>query len=145
MFVSTPKPRRNICSTGMVREKKSVPASRRTWSASLEKTAPKPRKMLRTGGLQQGLLLVGEFDEDVFEAGSERTNLADGDAVYQELVAEVVQIEMVFDERMDGLPENRGAADAGEVTREAESARDFRCGNFNAQRAGGLDVREFAE
>src|ERR1700719_1132067 len=98
--------------------------------------------MLRTGGLQEGVLLGGEFAEDVFEAGSERTNLGDGDAVYQELVAEVVEIEMVFDERIDGLPKNRGAADAGEGTREAESARDFRCGNFNAQRAGGLDVRE---
>jgi len=37
------------------------------------KTAPKPRKKLRTGGLQQSLMLVGELDEDVFEAGSERS------------------------------------------------------------------------
>src|SRR5712691_3120232 len=57
-------------------------------------------------------MLVGEFDEDVFEAGSEGTNLGDGDAVFQELFTEIVEIEMVFDERMDGLPENGGAAAA---------------------------------
>src|SRR2546430_14011689 len=52
---------------------------------------------------------------------------------------------MVFDERMDGLTENRGAADAGEVTRESERARDFGRGDFNAQSALRLNVREFAE
>src|SRR5260370_15461484 len=90
-------------------------------------------------------MLVGEVDDDVFEAGSERTNLSDGNPVFQELVAEIVETEMVFDERMDGLTENGGAADAGEVAREAKSSRDFRSGDFNAQRAGGLDVREFAK
>src|SRR5216684_949445 len=90
-------------------------------------------------------MLVGEFDEDVFEAGSEGTNLGDGDAVFQELFTEIVEIEMVFDERMDGLPENGGAADAGEVTREAESAGNFRRSDFNAQCALRLNVGEFAE
>src|SRR5713226_8356654 len=90
-------------------------------------------------------MLVGEFDKDVFEAGSERTNFCDGDAVSQELSAEIVEIEMVLDERVDGLTENGGAADAGEVTRESERARDFRCGDFNAQRAGRLNVREFTQ
>src|SRR5260370_10737512 len=90
-------------------------------------------------------MLVGEVDDDVFEAGSERTNLSDGKAVFQELGAEIVETEMVFDEGMDGLTENGGAADAGEVAREAKSSRDFRSGDFNAQRAGGLDVREFAK
>src|SRR5467141_2175851 len=90
-------------------------------------------------------MLVGELDEDVFEAGSERTNLCDGNAVLHELFAEIVEIETVFDERVDGLPENGCAAYAGEATRESKSARDFRSGDFNAQRAGGLDVREFAK
>src|SRR5712664_1900888 len=90
-------------------------------------------------------MLVGEFDKDVFEAGSERTNFCDGDAVSQELLAKIVEIEMVLDERMDGLSENGGAADAGEVTREAERARDFRSGDFDAQRAGRLNVREFTQ
>src|SRR6267143_3762923 len=90
-------------------------------------------------------MLVGELDKDVFEAGSERANFGDGNAVLPELVAEVVEIETVFDERMDGLPENGCAAYAGEATRKSKSARDFRGGDFNAQRAGGLDVREFAK
>src|SRR6266852_9958048 len=90
-------------------------------------------------------MLVGEFDEDVFEAGSEGTNFGDGDAVFQELFTEIVEIEMVFDEGMDGLPENGGAADAGEVAREAESAGNFRRGDFNAQCALRLNVGEFAE
>src|SRR6266478_4418557 len=90
-------------------------------------------------------MLVGEFDEDVLEAWSERTNFGDGDAVFQELFTEIVEIEMVFDERMDGLPENGGAADAGEVTREAQSAGNFRRGDFHAQCAMGLNVWKFAE
>src|SRR5882724_1516797 len=84
--------------------------------------APKPRKKLRTGGLQHGLMLVGELDEDIFEAGSERTNLGDGNAVLQELFAEIVEIETILDKRVDGLSENRGAADAGEMARKAERA-----------------------
>src|SRR5258708_17340411 len=87
-------------------------------------------------------MLVGELDKDVFEAGSERANFCDGDAVLQELSAEIVEIEMVLDERVDGLTENGGAADGGEVTREAKSSRDFRWGDFNPQRAGRLNVRE---
>src|SRR5258708_34572152 len=90
-------------------------------------------------------MLVGEFDENVFEAGSERANLGDSDAVFQELVAEVVEIEMIIDERMDGLSENGGAANAGEMARETERARNFRCGDFDAQCALRLDVRKLAE
>src|SRR6266550_3174818 len=78
--------------------------------------------MLCTGGLQQGLMLVGELDKDVFEAGSERANFGDGNAVLQELVAEVVEIEAVFDERMDGLAENGRATYAGEVAQRMGSA-----------------------
>src|SRR5947207_1771965 len=90
-------------------------------------------------------MLVGELDKDVFEAGSERANFGDGNAVLQELVAEVVEIEAVFDERMDGLAENGRATNAGEVARESKSARDFRRGDFHAQRALRLNVGEFAQ
>src|SRR6266436_6902000 len=135
-----PKPSTTICKSGITREKKSVAGSRRTWRTSLKKTAPKPRKRLGTGGLEHGLMLVGEFDEDVFEAGSEGTNLGDGDAVFQELFTEIVEIEMVFDERMDGLPENGGAADAGEVAREAESAGNFWRDDFNSQGALRVEI-----
>ena len=42
-----------------------------------------------------GLVLVGEFDENILEARSERPNFSDGHAMMQQLVAEVVQIENV--------------------------------------------------
>src|SRR5260370_27325141 len=90
-------------------------------------------------------MLVGEFHEDVLEDGSERANLGDSDAVFQELVAEVVEIEMIVNERMNGLSENGGAANAGEMARETERARNFRRGDFDAQRALRLYVRKLAE
>src|SRR6266849_9161574 len=40
---------------------------------------------------------------------------------------------------MDGLSENSGVADAGDLPGEAKCARDFGSGDFNAQRAVGLD------
>src|SRR5437016_2441258 len=90
-------------------------------------------------------MLVGKLDEDVFEAGSEGTNFGDGNTVFHKLFLKVVEIEMFFDERMNRLTENRGAADAGEVTRESERTRDFGSGNFDAAGALRLNVREFAE
>src|SRR6266851_340581 len=101
--------------------------------------------MLRTSGLQQRLMLVGEFDEDILEAGSERANLGDGNILFQKLVAEVVKIAMVLNERMNGLPEDGGAANAGNLARETERARNFRRGDFDAQRALRLDVGKLAE
>src|SRR5258706_4529162 len=90
-------------------------------------------------------MLVSELDEDVFEAGSKRTNFGDGDAVFHKLFAKIVEIEMVFDERMDGLAENGGAENAREVTREAERACNFRRGDFNAQGALWLIVRKLSK
>src|SRR5260370_28510810 len=90
-------------------------------------------------------MLVGELDEDVFEAGSEWTDFGDGNPVFQKLFAEIVKIKMILDESMDGLPENGGAADAGEMAREAERACDFRSGDFHAQRAVRLHVRKLAK
>src|SRR5712691_5091536 len=101
--------------------------------------------MLRTGSLQQRLVLVSEFDEDVFEAGSERTNLGDGNAIIQELVAEVVEIEMIVDNGVNGLPEYGGAANAGNLAGETKSAGYCRSGDFNAQRAMRLNVGKFAK
>src|SRR5260370_35694947 len=101
--------------------------------------------MLRTSGLQQRLMLVGEFDEDILEAGSERANLGEGKILFEKLVAEVVEITMIVDERMNGLPEDGGAANAGNLARETKRARNFRRGDFDAQRALRLDVGELAE
>src|SRR5258708_3359063 len=101
--------------------------------------------MLRTSGLQQRLMLVGEFDEDILEAGSERANLGDGNILFQKLVAEVVKIAMVLNERMNGLPEDGGAANAGNLARETERAGNFRRGDFDAQGALRLHVGKLAE
>src|SRR5260370_22515145 len=90
-------------------------------------------------------MLVSEFDEDVFEAGSEGTNLGDGNAIFQELFAKIVKIEVVFDERMDGLSENGGAADARNLARKTERAGDFRRGDCKAQGAMRLHVGKLAE
>src|SRR5712692_678834 len=101
--------------------------------------------MLSTSGLQLRLMLVGQFDEDVFQAWSEWTNFSDGNAVFQELVAEVVEIEMIVDEGMNGLPENGSAANAGDLAGETKRAGDFRRGDFDPQGALRLNVRKFAE
>src|SRR5260370_24342195 len=52
---------------------------------------------------------------------------------------------MVLDECMYGLPEDGGAADAGNLARKTERAGDFRRGDFNAQGALRLNVREFTQ
>src|SRR5258708_32334103 len=101
--------------------------------------------MLRTSGLQQRLMLVGEFDEDILEAGSERANLGDGNILFQKLVAEVVKIAMVLNERMNGLPEDGGASNAGNLARETERAGNFRRGDFDAQGALRLQAGKLAE
>src|SRR5260370_17080759 len=101
--------------------------------------------MLGMGGLQQGLMLVGERDENVLEAGSGRANFCDGDAVFQELFAEIVEVEMILDERVDGLSENGGAADSRDLAGEAKRASDLGRGDFDAQSAVRLNVRQLAE
>jgi hypothetical protein len=78
------------------------------------------------------LLLVGELDEDVFEAGRQRANLGDGNPIFEKLLTEIVQIEMVLDQRMDGLSENGGAADTGDLAGKSQSAGDFGGGDLDA-------------
>ncbi len=90
-------------------------------------------------------MLVGKLYEDVFEARSQRADFRDGNAFLQQLFAEVVQIEMVFDQRVDGLPENCGAADSGNLPGKAQRARDFRRGDFNANGPRRLNVGKFAQ
>src|SRR5882762_9040090 len=90
-------------------------------------------------------MFVGEFDEHVFKTGSERANFCDGDAVFQQLLAEIIEVEAVIDERVDGLTKNGCAANAGEMAGNAKSTRDFGSGDFNAQRAGWLNVGKFAK
>src|SRR6202030_2689651 len=110
------KPSTTICSSGITSEKKSVEGSRRTCSVSLRKTARNPRNKSDMSALRQfsrlGLVLVGELDKDVFETRRERTNLPHGNAVFSELLAQIVQVEMIFDQRVNGLSTHRGAANA---------------------------------
>src|SRR6266576_109967 len=98
--------------------------------------------MLVTGDLQKGLLFVGEFDESVFQAWGQRANLGHGNAVFQELLAELVQIKMFIDERVDGLAKNRGTADPRNPVCQAQCARDFRSRDFNALGSVRLHVGE---
>src|SRR5438477_5512863 len=145
MLVSTPKPSRNICISGIVREKNSVPASRRMCSASFKKTAPKPRKMSPTGGLLKVLMLVGQFDEDIFQAGSQRPNFGNRDAFFEQAFANAFQIQMIVHQCVNRLAEDGGAADAGNLAGETQRASDFGGGDFNAHGAGWIDFGKLAQ
>src|SRR5712671_6120024 len=126
MLVSMPRPRTTICSSGITREKKRVEGSRRTCRVSLKKTARKPRKRSNTGRLGFRLVLIGQFYEYIFEAGSQRANLTDLNSVLEELRTEIVEVETIFDERVNRLAEDGGATNAGELARQAQGAGDLR-------------------
>src|SRR6266852_5764403 len=143
MLVSIPNPRTTIWSRGITKEKKSVEGSRRTCRVSLKKTARKPRKRSDTGRLRFRLVLVGQLDENIFKARSKRANFADGDSVFEKLLAQIVEVEMLFHQRVNGLAENRGAANAGELPGEAQGAGDLGRGDFDAHGAVRLHVRQF--
>src|SRR5882762_3165267 len=145
MLVSMPRQSTTICSNGITSEKKSVEGSRRTCSVSLKKTARKPRKRSNTGLLRLRLVLIGQLDEDVFEARLERANFTHGDSVFEKLLAKIVEVEMFFDQRVNRLAENGGAANAGELPGETQSTGDFRGRDFDALGAGGLHVRKLAQ
>src|ERR1700731_3374333 len=145
MVVSMPMPSTTICSKGITREKKSVEGSRRTCSVSLKKTARKPRKRLDTTRLRFRRVLVGQLEENIFEAGGQRPNLADGDSVLEELLTQIVEVKMLVDKRVDGLAENGGAADAGKLAGETQGARHFRGGDFDALGTLWLNIGQLAE
>ena len=90
-------------------------------------------------------MLISEFHENVFQAGSERSNLGNGNAVFQKLFLKIVKIEVVIDKGMDGLAKNSRAANAGYLAGEAKRARDFRSRNFHTYRSRRLNVRKFAK
>src|SRR5271154_78792 len=85
-------------------------------------------------------MLVGELDEHIFEAGGQRVNVRDGDAVFLQLRAQIGEIEMFFHQRVDGLAKNRGAANAGNMACQTQRTRHLRRDDFNAVGAGGLHV-----
>src|SRR5271156_3891425 len=85
-------------------------------------------------------MLVGQLDEYVFEAGGQRANVRDADAIGLQLRAQIVEVEMFLHQSMDGLAENGGAANAGKVARQAQRAGHLRRGDFDAIGAGGLHV-----
>src|SRR5215470_12892319 len=96
--------------------------------------------MLVTGSLQKRLVLVGEFDENVFETRRERTNLGNVDSFFAELIAKNIQIKVFFHQRVDRLAKNRGAANPGNVPGQPQGARHFGRDDFDAHRAVRLHV-----
>src|SRR5215813_2392350 len=101
--------------------------------------------MLCTVDLQFCLMAVGEFDKNVFETRSERTDFRDGDAAIRKRAAKVVEIKMIVDERMNRLTKDCRAANAGEFANGAKSASDFRSGDFDSQSSCRLDFGKFAK
>src|SRR5260370_38414761 len=91
MLVSIPNPRTTIWSRGITREKKSVEGSRGTCRVSLKKTARKPRKRSDTGRLRFRLVLVGQLEENIFEARAQRPNLDGGESLVRAVLAWIVE------------------------------------------------------
>jgi len=75
----------------------------------------------------------------------QRTNLTDLNSVLEELRAEIIEVETVFNESVNGLAEDGGAANAGELASQAQGAGDFRRGDFNALGALRLHIGQFAK
>src|ERR1700760_1141344 len=90
-------------------------------------------------------MLVSELDEDVFEAGSQRADLGHNEAGLQQLLAKMFGIEAIFDEGVNGLAKDGGAADAGDGTGSSQGARDFGGGDFHAISSSRLDVGKLAK
>src|SRR5258707_492674 len=90
-------------------------------------------------------MFVGEFDEYVFERRSERADFRDDDALFPQLFAEMVEVEIVVDERVDGLAEDCGAADARESTGDAQGSSYFGGSDFHSIGARGVHVGQFAQ
>src|SRR5580692_3367006 len=57
----------------------------------------------------------------------------------------MLHVEAIFDERVNGLAEDGGAANAGQRAGDAQSAGDFGGGDFDAVGARRLNVRKLAQ
>src|SRR5271165_1215499 len=90
-------------------------------------------------------MFVGQLDKNVLEAGGQRTNIRDGDAVLLELGPQIDEIEMILDQGVNGLAKDGGAANAGNVAGEAKGASDLGSDDFDAFRPGGLHVGELLQ
>src|SRR5690348_5612101 len=97
------------------------------------------------GGLLRLLVLVGQLDEDVFEAGGEGPDIGDANFTLQQGVAERIKIEVLFHERVNRLPENGRAAKAGNLANEAEGSSYLGRVDFDAPCAGGLNVGQLLQ
>src|SRR5690349_2509771 len=130
-------------------------SSRLCWVEAASKTtvliwrmlvsAPKPRKKSRMGNFLEVPVLVGQLDEDVFEAGGEGADIGDANVTLEQGGPEGVEIDVVFDEGVDGLPENSSAAKSGNLANETEGSSDFRSVDFDAPGAAGLEVGKLLE
>src|SRR5882724_13194196 len=101
--------------------------------------------MLFTFGLQHCLMLVGQLDKNVFQAGRKRSNFGDGNTFVFEATAQTIERKIVVNESVNRLAKDCGAANAGKFAGGAQSASDFRRGYFDAHRARRLDFGKFAK
>src|SRR5579859_2109953 len=101
--------------------------------------------MLFTLGLQFCLMLVGQLDENVFEARSQWTNFGDGNVLLLKPLTKIIETQAVFNQGMDRLTEDRGAANARKLSCGAQSASDFGRSDFDAHRSRRLDFRKLAK
>src|SRR3974390_181810 len=103
---------------------------------------------LRTNGRffgLQRLMAEGELDEDIFQGGGERANLSDVNGLLFELLAKMAEIEVVVDQRVNGLAEDGGAANAADGASGAKRLCDVWSGDFDAVSAGRIDLGKLAK
>src|SRR5260221_724956 len=101
--------------------------------------------MLFTFGLQRCLMLVRQLDKNVFQAGRERTNFGHGNTFVFQATAQSIERKIVVNESVNRLAKNCRAANAGDLTGRAQSAGDFRRGDFDAYGTLGINIGQFAE
>src|SRR5271170_1180363 len=90
-------------------------------------------------------MFVGEFNEDIFQAGGQRANVRYGDAVFLQLGSQVAEIEVVFDQCVDGFAKNGRAANAGNMPRGAQGTSDLRGDDLDAVCPSRLNIGKLFE
>ena len=53
-------------------------------------------------------MLVGQFDEDIFKRGRERADFRDDNTLFKQLLAEMIEVEIIVDEGVVKAAPGRG-------------------------------------
>src|ERR1700676_1058488 len=85
-------------------------------------------------------MFLGELYENVFQGRTQRANFRDSYPALFQLLAKVFQVEMIVDQGVNGLPENRSALDARDGAHNTQRPGYFRRSDFYTIRAGRGDV-----